>query len=199
MLGKRCEEIWFSGIGIDDVGRSVDFRQGCGQIGGADFGGHRIFLDGDYVHATVSEGVGVHADSSGRIDHAANTGYCQHARSTQSNLWPAGLLEADGGGHPQAVRVNEALVRSSEEQLLLGDQSRAQAGVEIGVLTAKCAHGGERVERWQEQGRCEEGLALGEGLAGQLDQSRDSLVVLHEVILTADALGTRIDRVLTHA
>jgi hypothetical protein len=109
------------------------------------------------------------------------------------------LLEADGGGHPQAVRVNEALVRSSEEQLLLGDQSRAQAGVEIGVLTAKCAHGGERVERWQGQGRCEEGLALGERLAGQLDQSRDSLVVVHEVILTADALGTRIDRVLTHA
>ena len=115
--------------------------------------------------ASTAGGLRALAAPSGRIDHAANTGCCQHARSTQSNLWPAGLLEADGGGHPQAVRVNEALVRSSEEQLLLGDQSRAQAGVEIGVLTAKCAHGGERVERWQGQGRCEEGLALGEGLA----------------------------------
>ena len=42
-------------------------------------------------------------------------------------------------------------------------------------------------------------MTLRQGRAGQLDQSRDSLVILHEAILTADAFGTRIDRVLTHA
>ena len=145
MRGKRPEEIWFSGVGIDDAGRGVDFRQGCGQIGGADFRGHRILLNSDHVHATASEGMGVHADSSRRIDHAANTGRCQQACPTDGSLWPAGLLEADGRGHPQAGRVDKTPVRSGEEQLLLGDQSRAHGGIEIGVVTAKGDHGGERV------------------------------------------------------
>ncbi len=39
------------------------------------------------------------------------------------------------------------LSASGEQQLLLGDQGRAHAGVEIGVLAAKGAHGGERVQR----------------------------------------------------
>ena len=63
----------------------------------------------------------------------------------------------------QAGRVDKTLIRSGEQQLLLGDQGRAHAGVEIGVLAAKGAHGGERVQRGQGQSRCQEGATLRQG------------------------------------